>query len=63
MVHLMDRTGHTGIYRIVDNVSTETSRIWICDLCGAKVYQAKSGPTPQYKCLCGGKSWHRRPQR
>lgn len=46
-----------GIRRFVEAPLSETSRVWLCTVCGAKVFFCRVVPAPHYRCLCGGKQW------
>jgi hypothetical protein len=46
-----------GLYRVMAMPSLETSRVWRCTVCGAKLFHCKTVSRPQYQCLCGGEQW------
>jgi hypothetical protein len=49
-----------GLARVSDISMIESSRVWICTECGARVFHCKSVAYPDYPCLCGGKNWRPR---
>ncbi|WWV69518.1 hypothetical protein SOV_07640 [Sporomusa ovata DSM 2662] len=57
VIQLISPKKPVGIARMLDMPFIETSRVWVCTECGAKVFFCKTVFRPQYQCLCGAQTW------
>lgn len=47
-----------GIVRVCNTPFLEVTRVWMCEVCGAKVIYCKPVACPEFQCcLCGNQKW------